>query len=403
MNTTRPAQINYDRPMRIALIVGIVAAIVSIAGLFISGPGLFFQAYLYSFMFYLGIALGLLGFLMLFYTVSAKWGLTIRRVAEAGGSTLWLMAVLFIPVIIGLPFLFPWARPAEVAANPTMQYQQWYLNVPFFIIRAVIFFAIWILLSVIANRRSQRIMNAPGGDRTLAGGMQTFGAVGSILYLFTMFYASVDWLMSLQPDWRSTAFGLVIVLAQVMTALAFSLVVLNVVPGLALGRTWNYKTTPVPYQDLGALAITLVMAWAYVSFFQMLIVWAGNIPREVVWYVDRLAGGWNIIAILIALFQFAIPFMLLLTIRVRHNLRTLAILGGLLLFTHLVNVFWHVKPAFYPNGFAISWLDIVVPVAMGGLWLAAFFYSLQRRPALPESDLAILSTSAETEEEAAGI
>jgi hypothetical protein len=393
MSIPQPEPTNFDRPMRIAFIVGVVAAVISVVGLIISGPGQFFQAYLYSYLFWLGIALGLFGMLMLHFLVSSRWGLTIRRIMEAGSGTIWVLAILFIPLLVGLPYLFPWARPAEVAKDAGLQYQSWYLNVPFFIIRAVIYFVIWILLAFFANRQVARLGDTPSGNQVLRGRLQGLGAGGAILYGFSMFFASVDWIMSLQPSWTSTAIGMVTVIGQVLGALAFAILMLNLFPGLSLGlgRRWRYDTTPVPYQDLGALSITLVMAWAYLAFFQMLIQWAGNIPREVIWYVARTKDGWSVVAWFIAIFEFILPFAVLLTIRVRHNLRLLGGVSIMLLVSNLVIYFWHVKPAFYPDGFAISLTDIVMPFAIGGIWLGAFFYVLKRRPALSTVDQTALN------------
>jgi hypothetical protein len=399
MRTAQPEMTNFDRPMRIAFIVGGMAALISIVGLFIYGPGQFFQAYLYSYLLWLGISLGALGLLLLHFLVSSRWGLTIRRILEAAAGSSWVFAILFIPVIIGLPFLFEWARPAEVAVNAGLQKQTWYLNIPFFIIRAVIYFAIWILLAFFANRLVIRYGNSPSGDQVLRGRLQRLGAVGLILYGFSMYFASVDWIMSLQPEWVSTAIGMIVVIGQVLGALAFAILLLNLFPGLSLGlgRRWRYDTTPVPYQDLGALSITLVMAWAYVSFFQMLIQWAANIPREVIWYIDRTNDGWSVVVWIIALFEFILPFALLLTIRIRHDLRRLAGISMMLLFAYLAINFWFVKPTFYPNNFTISLVDIVMPFAIGGIWAGVFFYILKRRPALSTVDQAALNITGEGE------
>lgn len=391
--SNQPMQLSpssLDRPMRISLIVGAVAAVVAVIGVFVSGPGVFFQAYLYTYLFFLGISLGSLALLCLHLAVSARWGITIRRVAEAAAGSLWLMALLFIPIVIGLPFLYPWARSAAVAASAQLKYQTWYLNTGFFILRAVILFGAWILLAWWVNRRIAQASNSPQGDLTIRTGLQGLGAGGLVFYGFSTFFASVDWIMSLQPDWISTAFGAVIALAQVMTAMAFALLILNRFPALSLGRKWNHSTTPVPYQDLGALTMTMVMAYTYVAFFQLLIQWAGNIPHEVSFYVVRLNGGWLPMIYFVAFFQFVLPFCLLLTIRVRHNLRFLAWIGGMLLVTNLVNLFWTVKPAFNAGQFVISWLDIVMPFAIGGLWLAVFFFTLKRRPALNPVDQSVL-------------
>lgn len=382
---------SFDGPMRTAWIVGAVAAVIAVVGLFVSGPGLFFQAYLYAYLFWLGISLGGMGLLMLHWSVSTTWGMTIRRVVEANTSSLWLMAVLFIPLIFGLPYLFIWARPAEVAASPILQEKTWWLNTPFFVIRAVIYFAIWIGLGWVINRRSAQLATLPlDQSRTRLQGLAAFGLV---VYAFTMTAASVDWLMSLEPEWVSTAFGMIIVLGQVLTAMSFALLMLNLFPSLSLGRRWTAENTPVPYQELGALLMTMVMAFTYVAFFQMLIIWAGNIPRETIWFVHRVTGGWSYVIDFVALFQFVVPFAVLLAGRVRHNLRLLAMLGAVLLFTNLVNMFWHIKPVFSPGAISLSWLDIVLPIAIGGIWFGVFLYHLKRRPALTSTEQATLSLS----------
>ena len=384
MRKAQPVQDNFGRPMRVAFIVGGFAALVCVAGLFISGPGLFFQAYLYSYLFWLGISLGGLALLMLHWTSSTTWGMTIRRVLEANSASLWLMAILFIPIIIGLPFLYSWARPAEVAASAVLQSKTWYLNTPFFIVRAIVYFSIWILFGYLLNRRGAALAALPLEQSR--GRLQGLAAVGLLVYVLTMTFAAIDWIMSLEPEWVSTAFGMIIILMQVLSAMSFAILMLNLFPSLTLGRHWSSDSTPVSYQELGALLLTMVMAVAYVAFFQYLIIWAGNIPREVVWYLHRIQDGWAWVMGFVVLFQFALPFCILLSTRVRHNLRLLAWLSALLLFASLVNVFWLVKPVFSPSAFSVSWLDILMPIAVGGIWFGVFLFHLKRRPALTEAE-----------------
>lgn len=398
MRTKQSETIRYTRPTQIAFVVGLAAVIVAVAGYFISGSQLFFQAYLFSFLFWIGITLGCLGLLMLHFLTGNRWGLSIRRILEAGAGSIWIMAILFIPLLFALSMLFPWARPDVMAAQPVLQSKSFYLNVPFFIIRAVIYFAVWILLALYGNRVSARLAESGNGESAPRAGQQNLGAFGLIAYGLTMTFASVDWLMSLQPFWSSTIFGLVIIVGQVLTALSFAVLVLNLFPSLGLGRNWTYRTTPIPFQDLGAITITLVMGWAYLAYFQMLIIWAGNLPREVVWYTARIQGGWQVVAWVIAILQFVLPFILLLSARVRHNLRILVWVGAMLFFSNLVTVFWQVKPAFYPGQFSISWLDLVMPFAIGGLWVAGFLYNLQRRPALHSREQSKLKPAGEREE-----
>jgi hypothetical protein len=366
--------------MRAFIAAGITGVLIALIGYVVSGPEQLFQAYLHAFVFWLGISLGLLGLLLLHFLMNSHWGLTIRRIAEAGAASIWVMGLLFIPLLFVLPMLFPWARPEEVAAHPVLQAKSFYLNVPFFIVRAAIYFVVWVGLAVMVNRQAARLGQAD--DAAVRSRLRGWGAAGLIVYVLTMTFASVDWLMSLQPMWNSSIFGLIIVVGQVLTALAFAVVILNVLPSLSLGRRWTYATTPVPYSDLGALMFTFVFGWTYLAYFQYLIIWSANIPRETVFYAARSTGGWNVVAWVVALFQFILPFLILLSVRARHNLRVLAVLAMGLLGAYMVNMFWHVKPAFSPGVLAISWLDIVMPAAIGAIWLAVFFYNLSLRPPL---------------------
>ncbi len=397
MRTTSPLSANDNRYIQIALIVGVVAAVIAVAGYFLLGAALFFQAYLFAFLFWLGISLGSLALLLLHWLVGSRWGLAIRRITEAGAGSIWVMAIFFIPLVFGLAVLYPWARPAEVVASPLLQYKSFYLNVPFFLIRAVVYFVIWMLLAFIMNWLAARLAVTASEEAVLRGRLQGLGAFGLIVYALTMTFAAVDWLMSMQPFWNSTIFGLMVIIGQVLTAMAFAILMLNLFPSLSQGYRWDYKRTPVPYSDLGALLLTLVIGWTYLAYFQMLIMWAGNLPREVVWYQDRTAGGWAFVAIFIAIFQFALPFLILLSTRIRHSLRLLSWVGGLLLLSYLINVFWLVKPSFYPGKLTVSWLDIVMPFALGGFWLAGFLYALRRRPALNAEDLLRLDVTTQHE------
>ncbi|HVN55174.1 MAG TPA: hypothetical protein VMT46_12650 [Anaerolineaceae bacterium] len=383
MRTNQDVSISSTRLQRIALIVGLLFLVIGIVGGVLGNLERFFQSYLLAFMFWLGIGLGSLAFLLLHYLTGSRWGLAVRRITEAGAGTLWLLAILFIPLLFDLPAIFQWARPGATA-DPVIQLKSPYLNVPSFIVRAVIYFAIWIALALITNRRSARWSETE--DPQARSGMQGWGAFGLILYGLTMTFASVDWMMSLEPYWHSAIFGLITIMGQVMSGLCFAVIVLILFPGLGLGRRWNFRTTPVPYQDLGALMLALVMAWAYLAYFQLLIIWAGNLPREVAWYYNRSRGGWLGVGAFVGLFQFCAPFLILLSKRIRHNLRLLAPLSALILVTYLVNLYWQIIPAFHPGQFSLHWLDIVLPIGLGGLWFATFLAVLKRRPALREEE-----------------
>ncbi|HMN61913.1 MAG TPA: hypothetical protein PJ988_16200 [Anaerolinea sp.] len=380
MATSQSVSNSVDRFQWIAFLVGLVGLVAGVAGALTGSMERFFQAYLVAFLFWLGLSLGSLALLMIFYLTGGRWGLTMRRVNEAAASTLWLMAALFIPLLFNLRGLYLWARPEAVQADAILQQKSVYLNVPFFIIRAAVYFALWILLAYTINRLSARWVNS--GDPNIKGRLQGLGAIGLILYTLTMSFAAIDWMMSLEPFWSSTVYGLIVILGQLLSSLAFALLILNLVPGLGLSRQWNFRTTPIPFKDLGGLLLTFVMGWAYLAYFQLLIIWAGNIPHEVVWYYNRTQGGWLTVGILVAVLLFVLPFMLLLAMRVRNNLRLLAWLGALIVVAYLINLYWEVIPAFHPGQFNLHWLDVVSPVGIGGLWVGAFLFALKHRPAL---------------------
>ena len=389
MTTDQNLSSTLGRVQRIALLVGGLGLAAGIAGALTGSLERFFQAYLVAFLFWLGLSLGALAFLLVHFLTGSRWGLTMRRVNEAAASTLWLMGLLFIPLLFNLRGLYLWARPEAVQASPILQLKNAYLNEPFFIARAVFYFAVWILLAFSINRLSARW--ARSGDPEIKGRLQGLGAFGLIAYAVTMSFAAIDWMMSLQPFWSSTAYGLIIIFGQMLSSLAFAILMLNWAPGPGLGRPWNLRTTPIPFKDLGALLLTFVMTWAYLSYFQLLIIWAGNIPGEVTWYLDRTQGGWLAVGILVAVLQFILPFGILISLRVRHNLRLLAWLGGLIVLVSLVNLDWLIMPAFHPGQFSLHWLDIVLPIGMGGLWVGAFLAALKGRPALREVEQASLA------------
>jgi hypothetical protein len=354
------------------LVLGVSAAGVAIFGLLYSGSTIFLQAYLFSYLFWLGLSLGCLAVAMISYLTQSSWGYVFRWILEAGAKTIWLMLILFIPIGVGVLQLYVWAVPANVHADAALAQKSVYLNIPFFLIRSAIYFAVWIFLTQYLSRMAQQLAtySNPNKLRTL----RTLSAIGIIVYFLTMTFAAIDWIMSLTPDWYSTIYGLMVILGQGLSAFAFVAVLLprlaDQEPLMAVIKTRNY-------QDLGALLLTCDMGWAYLAFSQLLIIWSGNIPGEVIWYYNRSAGGWLVVGILIATLLFAFPFLCLLSSRVRQSPAWLAGLGLLILLMSLVNNFWIVLPVFYPRELMLHWLYLVLPVAIGGLWMAAFAWFLQ--------------------------
>jgi len=357
-----------------SLTAGIIGLVVLVLGAFLSGLDQFFQSYLYAYLYWLGITLGSLALALLYGMVGGNWGMVIRQISEAASKTLWLVALLFVPVVFGLRYLYPWARPDLVAADPLLQHKSMYLNIPFTVGRAILYFGVWAFLIWSHVRRSSA---PPADDPEERRRIQRFSAIGLILYFLTMTFASIDWVMSLQPDWLSSVYGMLIIAGQALSAFAFAIALL---PFLVKQEQLAAVITPRHYRDLGALLLTTVMLWAYLGFSQYLIIWYGDLPREVTWYISRTTGGWEWIGLVVILLQFFLPFSILISLRAKQNPRVLAAIASLIIVIRLGDWFWEVAPAFHSQVLRIHWLDIVTPIAIGGLWLAAFSWHLERTP-----------------------
>ena len=366
---------------RWALLIGLVAAAVSAAGGYLN-PARFFPAYLVGYLFWLGITLGCLALAMLHHLTGGGWGMAIRRIVEAGFGTLPLLALLFLPLLFGMPTLYEWTRPKEVALDEILQNKARYLNVESFQIRAGIYFVIWIILGFVLNRWSSGIDPAdePRRRRKLA----LLSGPGLILWGLTTTFAAVDWVMSLEPHWYSSMFGVLFMGAQGVSGLSVAIVAAVL---LRAYRPWTEVLTTGRLHDLGNLLLAFVMFWSYVSFMQYLIIWSGNLPEETPWYLKRSEGGWQWIGVALIGLHFLVPFLLLLSRDVKRDPRRLVGVAVLLLVMRLVDLFWLVAPTFWPDGLAIHWLYMVTPIAVGGLWLAVFAWRLSARAELPLFDL----------------
>ncbi|MEP7187972.1 MAG: hypothetical protein ABI901_02125, partial [Roseiflexaceae bacterium] len=363
-----------------ALAVGLLGLAACAAGALLD-PGTFFPSYLFALIFWLGVPLGSLAIQMLYHLVGGAWGLPIRRIQEAAALTLPLLLVLFVPLLFGLGWLYAWARPDAVAADPLLQHKSAYLNPAFFTIRAVIYFAIWIGMAYLLNRWSMEQDRT--GDPILADRMRNLSRFGLVAYMLTLTFASIDWVQSIEAHWYSTIYGLIYLAGQGLAGFAFAIIVAAL---LANRAPLDAEATPARFGDLGGLLLVFVMFWAYVELSQFLLIWSGNLPEEVTWYVQRGQGGWNWIIIVVIALQFFLPFLLLLARRVKQTIPALAGVAGLILVVHLLDLFWLVVPPFRPAGFSIHWLDLAAPIGIGGVWVAAFVWLLGRRPLLPLHD-----------------
>jgi hypothetical protein len=367
----------WERFERGSLMVGIVALALCLFGAFYSAQQ-FFQSYLLAYVFWLGIALGCLGIVMLHNLSGGGWGVVIRRVLESGMNTLPLMALLFVPLLFGLGQLYEWARPDAVAHDEILQHKTAYLNLPFFLIRAALYFALWVGAALTMSRWSA--LHDANGDPGIITRLRVLSGPGLAIYVLTITFASIDWVMSLEAHWYSTIYGVHFLSGHALAALAFAILV-----GGSLSQRGRFSeiVTPAHWLDLGNLLLAFVMLWAYFAFSQWLIIWSGNLPEEAVWYTRRNSGGWEWVARLLIVFHFFLPFLLLLLRSTKRRAEFLAVVAGAIIVMRFIDIFWYMMPAFRPGDFSVHWMDIVAPVGIGGLWLTIFLRQLRRVPLLP--------------------
>ena len=379
----RQPQVVRTTPVVIAAaVIGAAGVIGLVVGGLAGDSEGFFRAYLVGYTFWLGLGLGSLGGAMVQFLTGGYWGLATRRIFEAGASTLPLLAVLFVPLLFGLPQLYEWARPELVAADPILLHKSIYLNVPLFIARAVVYLAVWAGVAILLRRLS--MAQDRDGDTLLAARrLQRLSVVAALAVAFTVSFAAIDWLMSLDADWFSTMYPPMVGTGFLLQTMAFTIIVLA---ALAPRSSLRDVLTPGVYNDLGSLMLAFLMLWAYMSYFQYLLIWAGNLTDEIPWYLRRVEGAWLPVALGLATFGFAIPFWLLLFRPLKRNPRTLSVIAGLIVLMHVVNVFWLVQPPFSPAGPSVDWLTVAALIGVGGLWLAVFLWQLGRRPLLAPND-----------------
>lgn len=380
MNPVAPAPPQLDRLQRQSLVIGVVGLLLYTVGGW-ANPEQFFRSYLLAYVFWVGISLGSLGVVMLHHLTGGGWGFVIRRLLESGTRTLPLMALLFVPLLFGMSDLYVWARPDAVAADEILQHKSAYLNPSFFMLRTAIYFAAWIGVASLLNRWSgeQDRTAAPGLTRRL----QLLSGPGLVLYGLTVTFASVDWVMSLEPHWFSSIYGILFMVGQGLASLAFATAL---AVALADRPPLSELVSPARLHDLGNLLLAFVMLWTYIAFSQFLIIWSGNLPEEIPWYLHRTGGGWQWIGLFLLAFHFALPFLLLLSRQIKRDARMLMIVSAAIIAMRLVDLYWLVVPAFHPDGVRLHWMDLAAPVGIGGLWMAVFAWQLKQRPLVPIHD-----------------
>lgn len=377
-NPTAPPEL--DRFQRLALITGIIGLAIGGAWAIFDSQQ-FFRSYLLAYVFWIGFPLGCFAILMVQHLSGGSWGVIIRRVLEASTRTFIPLLILFVPIVFGLKSIYSWARPEVVHGDHMLEQKAVYLNVWFFLARVAFYFAVWIGISYVLNRYSRK--QDETHDSTITRSMQNWSGPGLVLYGLTVTFASIDWVMSLDPKWYSTIFGILFMGGQGVSAMSF---VIACVVLLARYKPMSEVVQPRHLHDLGKLLLAFIMLWAYFSFSQFLIIWSGNLPEEVTWYAHRLHGGWKYMGLAIVIFHFALPFVLLLSRDLKRNGRTLAAVAIMVIVIRLVDLFWLTAPELYEGSFKVSPTDLILPIGLGGIWLWFFVDQLKKRPLLPIGD-----------------
>jgi hypothetical protein len=378
-----------------SLIIGIVAAVaLLVVDLTASGHrlDLFLHSWLVGFLFWLGATTGSLCLLMLQYVSGGNWGRVGRRFWEAASGNLWLMFLLWLPIAFGMKTLFPWALPHDQAVallgNSKVDF---YLNPTFFWVRGIFYFIGWWLLY---NRLMAWSKKEEAGETTPAQfvSVQNLSGFGIVFYAATITFASIDWAMSLYPQWWSTVWGMLFMVGQVLTTFCLTLILLVRLAGMEpISRM--FKTDYL--HDFGKLMFAFVVLWAYLSFSQWLIIWSGNMLSEIRWYLMRLRGGWQYFGPLLIFVHFVFPFSLLLSRSLKRHGRRVVAVASLVLVMRLIDLFWLTAPNFYDGWkgqglLSFGWQDaamyILCPIAIGGIWLFLFFWRLEKRSLMPVND-----------------
>ncbi len=385
---TLPMPSSLGRLQRAGMVAGAIFLLALAVG-FLLDRDQFFRSYLFGWLFWLGVAVGSLGLAMLSQLTGGLWGLVPRRFHEAAARTIPAMAVLFVPVLLGLGSLYVWSRPEVVEADAIIRSKTPYLNVPFFVVRAISYFAVWSGLALVVSRWSAQ--QDAGVDPARGAKLRGIYGVGLVALSGTTTFAAIDWGMSLAPHWFSTMYGVLFIVGWTLSALSFTIVLMA---HLSREAPISEALQPGTVHDLGKLLLAFTMLWAYVNFSQFLIVWSGNISEETPFYIQRLHGGWGVIAVVLLLFHFALPFALLLSRPLKRNARSLAVVAGLMLVMQLVDLYWLIGPDLLTQGHGdaplqLHWMDFAATLGVGGLWLFLFARQVRTRPVLPLGEPAV--------------
>ncbi|UCH27857.1 MAG: hypothetical protein JSV66_09530 [Trueperaceae bacterium] len=380
-----PSTLQLGRFQATALTVGVVGLAAAVIAGFLSPEGLFFQSYLYAFLFWLGLALGCLVLLFAQHLAGGSWGALIRRPLEAGVAVLPVMALFFIPLLFGLNLLYDWTNADFVAKHPLVNAKTDYLNVPFFILRSIIYFGLWSFAAFFYLHQSAKQDRSESESGKIAYRLRRISGPWIVVYVLTMTFAAVDWGMSLTPEWWSGIYGAIFMISQAISAISFIIGVMVVLA--SRDRSIDKLLTSKRLQDLGNFLMAFTMFWAYISIGQLIILWSNNVVETATWYTVRFDSTlWTGMGLFLLFFGFFAPFLILFSRWVKRKRRALVLVAIWAIFVQLTNLFWFIIPNFERSGFQLTLLDILLLVGIGGIWLAVFSRSLSSRPILPLQD-----------------
>lgn len=364
----------------VCLLAGVAALGLCVFGAFADRRQLFFS-YLAGWLFWTGLSIGSLLVVMIHQLTGGRWGYPTRRFWEAAFLVFPVMLLLFVPICLGLHQLYPWARPDEVRAEKILQHRQAYEAVWPFIARAAI--VLLALAAMAAYLRHCSLQQDATTDAAPTRRARFLSGIGVVIAGLLLTFAFVDWIMSLEKRWFSSVFGVVVMGGQVMLAYAFGIVMLTL---FRLAEPLERVVNKTHYHQLGNLLLTFVLFWTYVSFGQLLIIYSGDLPPELDWYLHRIAGSWRWVVGALALFHFFAPFFLLLFRAVKLHVLPLATIAALVVAAHALEAYWLVMPSLHQTGVRVSWTDLAAPIGIGGIWLSYFLSRLRKAPLLPLQD-----------------
>lgn len=361
------------------LMLGVIGLLISAIGLFTDTQQFFFS-YLVSFTFVASISLGALFFVMLQFITRANWSVVIRRIPETISGNLYLLPILFVPLLFGMEYLYDWLDPQMIAEDELTQHKRPFLNTTFFIIRNIIYFTIWSFLGY--KIYSNSVEMDESGDWDIDVKQRTVSAPGILLFAFSVAFASFDWLMSLDSHWFSTMFGVYFFAMSFQAILA--VVILICVYLLRQGLLVN-TIKKVHINDLGLLLFGFTVFYAYIAFSQFFLIYYANIPEETMWYYYRLHGTWSFFTYLFLIGRFIIPFLLLLGKSAKTNMTLLTAVSIGLILLHFLELHWIALPVLHEN-FSFHWLDITTLIGLVGIAAGLFFHQFRKHSMIPEKD-----------------